>query len=339
MVQIHEEFAQAQVNPVQTLLNLAGAYALPRCLHVVADLGVADVLDETPRTAADLAGALSADPDALGRVLRLLAAHGIFAVHGDAFTHTAASRLLRTDDPHSMRAFARMFGLRAFWDTQGALLHSVRTGRVAAQEVLPEGFYGFLAGDPEASAIFNAAMAAKAHGQVAGVLAAYDFSIFNTIGDIGGGRGHLLRSILDAVPTVRGVLFDLPRVIEEAKPLASKRLRLQPGDFFKDALPACDGYVVMEVIHAFGDTDAVTILRGIRQAAPPRAKLLVIEQMIPDDPGPHWAKTLDIHMLALLGGRQRSRHEYAALLDRAGFAFDREIDTRAGVAILESVAV
>jgi hypothetical protein len=340
MVHIHEELGQAEVNPVKTVLDLAGAYALPRCLHVAADLGVADVLDETPRTAADLAAAVNADPDALGRILRLLAAHGIFAVQGYAFTHSPASQLLRTDHPHSMRAFARMFGLPAFWDTQGALLHSVRTGRVAAQEVLPQGFYGYLAGDPEASAIFNAAMAAKAHGQVAGVLAAYDFSVFGTIGDIGGGRGHLLRAILDAVPTVRGVLFDLARVIDEARLLAStERLRLQAGDFFKDAPPACDGYVVMEVIHAFADEDAVAILRAIRQAAPPRATLLVIEQMIPDDPGPHWAKTLDIHMLALLGGRQRSRQEYAALLHRAGFAFKREIDTRAGVSVLESVAV
>jgi hypothetical protein len=340
MAQIHEELGQAEVNPVQAVLNLAGAYAIPRCLHVVADLGVADVLDETPRTAADLARGVKADPDALRRVLRLLAAHGIFVIQGDAFAHSPASRLLRTDHPHSMRAFVRMFGLRAFWDTQGALLHSVRTGRVAAEEALPQGWYGYLAADPNASAIFNAAMAGKAHGQLAGVLAAYDFSVFHMIGDIGGGRGHLLRAILNAVPTAHGVLFDLPRVIDEARPLAStERIRLQPGDFFKDALPACDGYVVMEVIHAFGDADAVKILRAIRQAAPPQATLLVIEQMIPDDPGPHWAKTLDIHMLALLGGRQRSREEYAALLARAGFAFKREIGTRAGVAILESVAV
>src|SRR5204862_5284029 len=116
-------------------LDLAGAYALPRCLHVVADLGVADALGETPRTAADLAAAVSADPDALGRVLRLLAAHRIFTVDGEAFTHTPASRLLRTDHSQSMRAFVRMFGLRAFWDTQGARLDSVRTGRVAAQDV------------------------------------------------------------------------------------------------------------------------------------------------------------------------------------------------------------
>jgi len=337
---VQEERAQGDVSPVQILLDLARSYALPRCLHVAADLGVADAVNETPRTAADLATAVSADADALDRVLRLLAAHQIFAVAGDAFTHTPASRLLRTDHPQSMRAFVRMFGLRAFWDTQGALQTSVRTGRVAALDVLPSGFYGYLAGNPEASAIFNAAMAAKAHGQVAGVLAAYDFSIFDMIGDIGGGRGYLLQAILQAAPRTRGVLFDLPRVIEEAKSLvSSERLRLQPGDLFKDALPTCDGYVVMEVIHAFGDADAVRILQAIRQAAPPQAKLLVIEQMIPDDPGPHWAKTLDIHMLALLGGRQRSRREYAVLMDRAGFAFQRQIDTRAGVAILESLAV
>ncbi len=340
MVLVQEERAQGDVSPVQTLLDLAGAYALPRCLHVVADLGVADALNETPRTPADLATAVRADADALGRVLRLLAAHRVFAVEGEAFTHTAASRLLRTDHPQSMRAFVRMFGLHAFWDTQGALLTSVRTGRVAAQEVLPKGFYGYLAEDPEASAIFNAAMAGKAHGQVAGVLAAYDFSVFGTIGDIGGGRGYLLQAILEAAPRARGVLFDLPRVIDEAKSLVSnERLHLQSGDFFKDTLPHCDGYVVMEVIHAFGDADAVRILRAIRQAAVPKAKLLVIEQMIPDHSGPHWAKTLDIHMLALLGGRQRSRQEYAALMDRAGFAFQREINTRAGVAILESLAV
>jgi hypothetical protein len=186
-------------------------------------------------------------------------------------------------------------------------------------------------------------MVAKAHGQVAGVLAAYDFSSFASIGDIGGGRGHLLRAILNTVPSAhgaeRGVLYDLPRVTEDIEGLAPERVRVQPGDFFKDALPVCDPYVLMEVVHIFRDAQAVQLLHAIRQAAPVHATLLVIEQMIPHDPGPHWAKTLDIHMLALLGGRQRSRQEYASLLDCAGFALKREIETRAGVAILESVAV
>lgn len=110
-------------------------------LHVVVDLGVADALDETPQTPAQLAEVLHADPDALGRVLRLLSAQGVFAVQGDTFIHNDASRLLRSDHPHSMRAFVRRFGLRAFWDTQSSLLHSLRTGRVAAEEVLPGGYY------------------------------------------------------------------------------------------------------------------------------------------------------------------------------------------------------
>ena len=324
--------------PVQTLIAIAGGYPLARCLHVIADLGVADALDETPRTADALAAAVGAHPDALARALRLLAAHGVFAVRGDTVAHTSASRLLRDDHPRSMRAFVRMFGLPLFWESQGALAESVRSGRVAAERLYPGGLYAYFAEQPEANTIFNAAMAAKAQGQVAGVLAAYDFSRFGTIADIGGGRGHLLRAILDAAPTARGVLFDLPHVVAEAHGLASERLTLQPGDFFVDALPTCDAYVVMEVIHAWDDADALAILHAVRRAAPAAATLLVVEQMIPEDAGPHWAKTLDLHMLALLGGRQRSCGEYAALMAGAGFAFTRQIDTGAGIAILEGRA-
>ena len=336
-----EQMAAVQPDPVETLLEISGGYALPRCLHVVADLGVADALDETPRSAPELAAAVGADPDALGRVLRLLSAHGVFVRQGEMFRHTPASRLLRSDDPRSMRAFARMFGLPLFWETYTAFAYSVRTGGVAAAQVHPGGFFAYLAEHAEAGAIFNAAMAAKAQGAVAGVLAAYDFSGFGLIGDIGGGHGHLLRAVLDAVPAARGVLFDLPHVVEAAAAApagaAAARLTLQAGDFFKDALPRCDAYLLMEVIHDWGDDEAFAILRAVRRAAPPQARLLIIEQMVPDDPGPHWAKTLDIHMLALLGGRQRAQREYAALLDRAGFAFQREIDTGAGIAILEAV--
>ena len=337
------QIAVVEPNPVQTVLKVSGGYVLPRCLHVVADLGVADILDETPRTAPELAADIGAHPDALGRVLRLLSAHGIFAWEGETFRHTPASRLLRTDHPRSMRAFARMFGLPLFWETYTAFAYSVRTGGVAAAQVHPGGFFAYLAEHSEAGSIFNAAMAAKAQGAVAGVLAAYDFSGFDLIGDIGGGRGHLLRAVLGSVPSARGVIFDLPHVIQEAAALpagtSGEQLTLQAGDFFKDALPRCDAYLLMEVIHDWGDDAAVAILQAVRRAAPPRARLLVIEQMVPDDAGPHWAKTLDIHMLALLGGRQRTQPEYVALLDRAGFAFQRELDTAAGVAILEAVTI
>jgi len=330
--------SQGQVNPIRTILDMAGAYAVPRCLHTVADMGVADVLGDAPQSAEELAKELSANPDALGRVLRLLSANSVFAEQNGTFTHNEVSRLLRSDHPHSLRSFVRMFGLRAFWDTQGVLQSSVRTGQLAAEQVLPGGYYRYLEDNAEASAIFNSAMSAKAKGQIAGVLAAYDFSAFRTIGDIGGGRGHLLKAILDVGPNSRGVLFDLPRVIQEiSPPIASERLRVESGSFFTDPLPTCDSYILMEVVHAFADTDALAILSAVRKAAPSGATLLVIEQMISDDPGPDWVKTLDIHMLALLGGRQRSRKEYIALLNNAGFAFKREINTRAGVAILESV--
>lgn len=147
-------------NPFATLQQMAGGYCLPRCLHVVADLGVADALDDAPQTAAHLAAAVGADEDALGRVLRLLSAHGVFTCTGGGFAHSPASRLLRADHPQSMRAFVRMFGLRSNWDIFGALDHSVRTGQPAADKVLPNGLWGHLAQHPEAGAIFSEAMSA-----------------------------------------------------------------------------------------------------------------------------------------------------------------------------------
>ena len=323
-------------NPVLSILQIAGGYCLSRCLHVVADLGVADALDDTPRTAADLAVEVGAHPDSLDRALRLLAAHGVFEAEGAAFHHSPASRFLRTDHPHSLRAFARMFGLPVFWATAGALDHTIVSGQPSADKGYPGGFWAYLTDKPDAASIFNAAMEGKAHGQVAGIVAAYDFSEFRRIGDIGGGRGHLLRAVLAAVPEATGVLFDLPHVVAEVAGTAPQRLSVQGGDFFKDSLPMCDAYLVMEVIHDWGDEESVAILRSIRRSASPMAKLLLIEQIIPNEPGPDWTKTLDIHMLALFGGRQRTRAEYSSLLDRAGFSLERVIDTPAGISILEA---
>ena len=327
-----------QPDPFATLTQLAGGYCLPRSLHVVAELGVADALDEVPRTAAALAAAVGAHPEALGRVLRLLAAHDVFALEGETVRHTPASRLLRTDHPQSMRAFAQMFGLPVFWTTFGAMDSAVRTGEPATTEAFPEGFWGYLAQHPAAGRVFNAAMQAKAQGAIAGILATYDFSGFQSIADIGGGHGHLLAAVLDAVPAATGVLFELPHVIAETS-IDSGRLTLQAGDFFRNALPTCDAYLLMEIIHDWGDEESIAILRAVRQAAAPGARVLVIEAIVPDDPGPAWAKTLDVHMLTLLGGRQRTQPEYEDLLSRAGFRFRREIDTGAGISILEAEAV
>lgn len=284
----------------------------------------------------ELATATGSDPDALGRILRLLAAHDVFDVQGDVICHSPASRLLRSDHPQSMRAFVRMLGLPINWSIFGALEHSVRTGRSAVEEVYPDGFWAYFAQHPEEGRAFNAAMTAKAHGHIAEIIAAYDFSDFQSIGDVGGGSGHLLRAVLDVTPASTGILFDLPHVIVEAAGMSSERLSLHAGDFILNALPACDMYLLMEILHDWADAEVVAILQAIRRAAPAYAGLLLIEAIVPDDPSPDWSKMLDIYVLAMVGGRQRTRQEYATLLDRAGFALTREIDTNAGVSILEA---
>lgn len=322
--------------PFKTLQELATGYIVSRALHAVAELGVADALDDRPRTAAELAAATKADPDALGRVLRLLAGRGVFTADGDRFAHSPASRLLRADHPQSMRSFVRMFGLGINWRAFEAFEHSLRTGAPAAEKVLPEGYWARFAAHPDEGRIFNAAMVGKAQGQVPAIVGSYDFSRFKAIADIGGGQGHLLRAVLEAAPRATGVLFDLPQVVSELVGIASDRLRVQAGDFFKDGLPSSDLYLVMEIIHDWPDAPSVAILTAIRRAAPTHARLLLIESIIPEDAGPHWAKTLDIVMLALLGGRQRTLAEYASLLDAAGFAFEREIDTHADISIIEA---
>jgi len=323
-------------NPFETLRQTAAGYCVSRALHIVANLAVADTLDDTPRTAAELATLAGANPEALSRVLRLLSAHGIFDSHDGKFTHSSASRMLRTDHPQSMRDYVRMFGLSPFWESFDEMEHSVRTGLPAGEKVIAGGLWGYLREHPEASAIFNATMGTKAQVQIAAVLGAYDFSEFKLVGDIGGGRGHLLGAVLERVETAKGVLFDLPHVIADSAGATSPRLIRQAGDFFKDKLPACDLYLVMEVIHDWSDAEAVSILKAIRRAAPSHAKLLLIEEMVPDAPGPAWSKVLDIHMLVLIGGKQRTRAEYEALLDAAGFSLQREFDTGAGISILEA---
>jgi hypothetical protein len=329
--------SETETDAFHILRQIAGGYCVSRSIHVLAELNVADALGDSPLTAAELAKSTGADPDALYRVLRLACAHGVFELDGNRFRHSTASRMLRSDHPQSMRSFVRMFGLAINWGAYAELEHSVRTGRPAMEKTLPEGFWTYLGKHPEANSIFNATMLAKAQGQIPAIVASYDFSEFKLIGDIAGGRGHLLSLIIEATPKAKGVLFDLPHVVKEAAAIASERLKLESGDFFKDPLPRCDGYILMEIIHDWPDKEAVAILQAVRRAAAPRAKLLLIEAIVPNDPGPDWSKLLDIHMLALLGGKQRTLSEYERLLEQSGFSFQREIDTGAGISILEAL--
>lgn len=224
--------------PFDTLTGALGGLMVGHCLVSVARFKVADALDDTPRTVAELAGATGANPEALRRMLRLLAAHGVFAASEDRFAHTGASRLLRADHPHSLRDFVAAFGTSRVAELLGYFDHSLQTGLPAAHKLNPGGYFASLQSDPEAGRLFNAAMTSKARIQIASIMAAYDYSARGTIADIGGGRGHLLQAVLDAAPQTTGILFDLPQVIEGAAAVASDRLKLQAGDFFKDPCPS-----------------------------------------------------------------------------------------------------
>ena len=327
----------ADAKTAASLIEIAEGSILPRCIHVVAELGIADLIDEAPLSATSLAQAAKINADALNRVLRLMAAHGIFKQVTNGYAHTALSRQLRSDHPHSLRAYARMIGSPFFWHAYGELLYSVTTGEPAAKKLDPGGIFAYLKKHPHEGAIFNAAMEAKAQRDIQAVTSAYDFSQFRSIADIGGGRGHLLKAILQSAPKAKGVLFDQPHVLQEAG--ASERLMLHPGDFFAGGLPSCEAYIVMEVLHDWNEAECAQILGSIRQASPNGAKLLVLETVVPDDNQAHFSQTLDIIMLTITGGRERTKDEYAKLLAASGFRLSRLVETGTPCSILEAVVV
>ena len=323
--------------PFDTLMEALGGLLVGHCLTAVTDFKVADALGDSPQTAAQLAAATGTDPGALHRMLRLLAAHGVFACSEDRFTHTPASQLLCTGHPHSLHDFVAIYGSPLATEYLGYFGYVLATGKPAPYKVNPGGLFALLQADPELGRVFSTAMASKARQQIAGITAVYDFADGQAIADIGGGLGHLLRAVLDAVPLAAGVLFDLPPVIEHAAAGGADRFRLQPGDFFTDPLPAADTYLIMDVIHDWDDERAAAILSAVRAAALPHARVLVIETILADDPGPDWSKTQDVIMLWMPGGRQRTRGEHEQLLNAAGFRLERVIATTADVSILEAV--
>jgi O-methyltransferase domain len=315
---------------------MSGGYYLSRSLQVVAELGVADLIDEEPVSAAQLANTTGSHPEALFRVLSLLCAHGVFDRVDGRFRHSELSRIIRSDHPASMRAFARMFGVPLIWETVIRLNISVATGRAMGNDVAEGGFWRYFEDHPEDSAKFNGAMAAKAQVFIPLVVAAYNFESLSRIVDVGGGRGHLLDAIIKSTVKPTGILFDQPHVVREGASISGDRVKLLGGDFFTDTLPEADAYLLMEVIHDWDDEHAEKILHTVRNASSAGSKILLVEAMMPDAPMPCWTTTLDVIMLNLLGGRQRSLKEYTALLNKCGFDEVREIPVGAGHSIVEA---
>jgi hypothetical protein len=327
-----------ELAPHEQIWALTNAYVPAACLHLVADLGVADRIGEDAVPVAELAAALDADPDALDRILSLLAAYGVFERTAEGFGHTAASRLLRCDHEMSMRAFPRMNGLPIFSTVFANLDYSLRTGAPAIQTVEPGGLWAYLRDRPDEQRVFADAMAARAAGDIAAIVEAYDFGAFATIADIAGGSGHLLAAVLDRAPAARGVLFELPAVVA-ALALDHPRITTTAGDFFTDPLPSADAYLLMEILHDWPDADCREILTAIRHAAHPGAKLLVLEEILTDRGRDADGHTLDVIMLAVTGGRERTIEELDALFGAAGFSPGRIIDTASRLRIVETTAI
>jgi C-methyltransferase len=327
----------APLEPNELVFSLTNAAVAARCLHVVAELGVADHIGDHPVPTKDLAQLCAVDLDGLDRVLRLLAAHGVFSGVSGGYQHSPASQLLRSDHPRSMRAFPQMMGLPVVLKSFDELAHSVRTGHPSIELSDPGGLWSYLSQAPAEQAVFGRAMTARAAGDTAAVLAAHDFSACGRIVDVGGGRGHLLHAVLESAPRARGILFDLPGVVE-AGGAVHPRLVRQAGDFFVDPLPAGDTYLVMEVLHDWADAEATAILAAIRRAASDDAKVLIIEGILPEhlDPG---SLTVDVIMLTVTGGRERTAGELEDLLDTAGLQLTRVIDTPGRLRIAEAIPV
>ena len=320
------------------IMQLTTACWTSRCLHIIAELGVADALGDLPQSTEALAKATGTQPLALYRVLRLLASVGIFEWKDGTWHHTEASRLLRADHPASLRDYVRMLGLPVFWDAFGDLEHSLRTGECAFTKRHAEGVFEYLAKHPEESRIFDSAMTSKSHRDIAAILPAYDFSQFASIADIAGGRGHLVRAILKSSPKTEGILFDQSHVVAEVAPENGEKLKVVGGNFFTDAVPKADAYLLMNIIHDWPDAESIKILSAIRGAMPAHARVLIIETVVPPAPGPHLSKELDIIMMAIPGGMERTQEEYAALASKCGLRLKLMVETKSPYSILEMVA-
>jgi hypothetical protein len=327
----------SEEHPAQAILSLSTAYWASRCLHLVADVGIADALGDDPLPASALAAKTGTNPDALHRVLRALANHGIFTLKDGRFSHNPASRLLRSDNPASMRSLARMMGLNFHWDVFRELGHSLKSGMSAADKAVSGGLFEHLRAHPEDGRIFNEAMVGKSFGQIGPLLGAYDFTGFKTIGDIGGGVGHLLAAILNTAPAANGVLFELPNVIAQAKSTPNPRITYVAGDFFKDSIPPCDLYVMMTVIHDWSDADSIAILKNLRAHAPAGARLLLAEAVIDESARGSFPVDLDIEMLVFASGRERTESQWRGLLDKAGFKLVRAMPLAGITGLIEAV--
>ncbi|CAN5302521.1 methyltransferase [soil metagenome] len=311
----------SDVDPDTRLWNLLRGALGTKAFGISADLGIADLLAEGPRPIAELAEEVGVDADPLHRILRALASDGVFEeTKPGVFRNSDASELLRGDRPERWAEFAHLFGGVCYTAIDGL---DPRTSQSAFSRRLGTDFWSWLATNPAERASFDRAMAGG-QDERADLLATLAWRGDETVVDVGGGNGALLRELLVRHPGLRGVLFDLPEADRDEASLGD-RIEFVPGSFF-ESVPRGDVYVLSKILHDWDDDPAAVILRTIRAAAPPVARLLVLDSVIPPGNEPNGSKWLDILMLVLQNGRERTEPEWHALLERAGFGIDEMED-------------
>lgn len=335
--------AAKELPPPIQMLQIISGFWVSRCVYVVAKLGLADLIKNEPKTVDQLAAATGSHAPSLYRVLRALVPFGI--VTHDAnnrFGITPLSATLRSDVPGSMRAFAMTELGEEHYPAWGELLHSVKTGGIAFDKAFGENVWEFFAKHPDNAQIFNDAMSGVTAQSLEALHAAYQFTGIKLLMDVGGGHGALLTSILTRNPEMRGILFDSLPVIQGAQShLAGSdiadRCELVAGDFFKSVPAGADAIVLKWIIHDWNDEQSVAILRNCHQALPANGKLILIEAVVPTTPEPHFSKFIDLNMLVITGGRERTEEEFRRLYDDSGFRLTRIVPTESPFSVIEGV--
>lgn len=335
--------AAGDAPPHAALVQLAMSTLLVRALYVFAERGIADVLAEGPLSSAEIADRVAVRAPALHQVLRSLTAIGVVTRDGEGrFGLTPAGATLQTGHEAAVRDFMLTLGGPTFWQALGAFPEVMTSGRTGMELAHGMSFFDYLQQHPEEGAAFNRMMIAIHGTEPPAVAEAYDFAGVRRLVDVAGGIGTMLINVLGRHPHVSGVLFDHPSVVEQARAVIgdaglADRCEFVGGDFFRSVPPGGDAYLLSHIIHDWDERACLTILRNCREAMGPHGRLLIVEMVLPSGDAPHPGKILDLAMLALVGGQERTAEEYAELLATAGFRLERVVPTRSPVGVVEAV--
>jgi len=330
-----------EVPPQAAMLQLISGFWISRAVYVLAKLGIPDLLAKQPCSTEELAQLTETHAPSLARVLRALVSVGVLAQAADGkLSLTPLSETLRTDAPGSVRWFAISELGEEHYPAWGDLMYSVKTGGIAFDHVFGMDIWEFFRSHPENARIFNDSMSGMTAAVNEAILSRYDFSGIKKLVDVGGGHGALITSILNANPGMSGVLFDAPVVIEGAVPRLqaagmSERCDAVSGDFFKEVPAGADAYILKWIIHDWDDARATAILRNCRRAVTANGRLLLVDVVIPTTDEPHFGKFIDLNMMIMAGGLERTEEQFSELLANSGFRLTRVVHTESPFGIVE----